>query len=216
MRQITKKLTTGAAVGNAVCAAQQPLGAGALTINGANATGGVATFPAAYAVSITSNGNDSTRTFTITGTDAAGNAVSQTITGPNTTTVFSTVAFKTVTSVTISAASVGTAITVGFGSFAVTEPLLLDIHGRPDISLQVVVDTTLGTPTWTIQQTLDNPFTSAPGSVTWFDHPDTNLVSQTVNRQGNYAYVPAAVRLKQNATAGAATITIIQSGDNRA
>lgn len=216
MRQITKKLTTGAAVGNAVCAAQQPLGAGALTINGANATAGVATFPAAYAVSVTSNGNDSTRTFTITGTDAAGNTISQTITGPNNTTVFTTLAFKTVTQVTISAASVGTSITVGFGSFAVTEPLPLDIHGRPDISLQVVVDTFLGTPTWTIQQTLDDPFTSAPGTMTWFDHPDTNLVSQTVNRQGNYAYVPAAVRLKINATAGAATLTIIQSGDNRA
>ena len=216
MRQITKKLTTGAAVGNAVCAAQQPLGAGALTINGANATAGVATFPAAYAVSVTSNGNDSTRTFTITGTDAAGNTVSQTITGPNNTTVFTTLAFKTVTRVTISAASVGTSITVGFGSFAVTEPLPLDIHGRPDISLQVVVDTALGTPTWTIQQTLDNPFTSAPGTMTWFDHPDVNMVAQVVNRQGNYAYVPAAVRLKINATAGAATLTIIQSGDNRA
>lgn len=216
MRQITKKLTAATAVPNAVCAAQQPLGAGALTINGANASGGVATFPAAYAVSVTSNGNDSTRTFTITGTDAAGNTASQTITGPNNATVFTTIAFKTVTSVTISAASVGSSITVGFGSFAVTEPLPLDIHGRPDISLQVAIDTALGTPTWTIQQTLDNPFTTAAGSMTWFDHPDTNLVSQTVNRQGNYAYVPAAVRLRLTASPGAATLTIIQSGDNRA
>lgn len=86
----------------------------------------------------------------------------------------------------------------------------LDIHGRPDISLQVVVT---GTVNYTVQQTLDNPFDTTP---TWFDHPDTNLVAQTVNRQGNYAYVPAAVRLVVNSGTGTARLTIIQSGDNRA
>lgn len=89
----------------------------------------------------------------------------------------------------------------------------LDIHGRPDISLQVAVT---GTVNYTVQQTLDNPFTTAAGSIVWFDHPDTNLVAQTVNRQGNYAYVPAAVRLVVNSGAGTARLTIIQSGDNRA
>ncbi len=88
----------------------------------------------------------------------------------------------------------------------------LDIHGRPDISLQVVVT---GTVNYTVQQTLDNPFDSTL-TPTWFDHPDTNLVAQTVNRQGNYAYVPAAVRLVVNSGAGTARLTIIQSGDNRA
>ena len=87
----------------------------------------------------------------------------------------------------------------------------LDIHGRPDISLQVVVT---GTVSYTVQQTLDNPQTVT--SPTWFDHPDTNLVAQTVNRQGNYAYVPAAVRLVVNSGSGTARFTIIQSGDNRA
>ena len=87
----------------------------------------------------------------------------------------------------------------------------LDIHGRPDISLQVVVT---GTVNWTVQQTLDNPQTVT--SPTWFSHPDPNMVSQTVNRQGNYAYVPAAVRVVVNSGAGSATLTIIQSGDNRA
>jgi len=87
----------------------------------------------------------------------------------------------------------------------------LDIHGRPDISLQVVVT---GTVNYTVQQTLDNPQTVA--SPTWFPHPDVNLVAQTVNRQGNYAYVPAAVRLVVTSGSGSATLTIIQSGDNRA
>jgi len=88
----------------------------------------------------------------------------------------------------------------------------LDIHGRPDISLQVVVT---GTVNYTVQQTLDNPFDTAL-TPTWFNHPDANLVAQTVNRQGNYAYVPAAVRLVVNSGSGTARLTIVQSGDNRA
>jgi hypothetical protein len=47
---------------------------------------------------------------------------------------------------------------------------------------------------------------------TWFDHSDTDLVAQTVNRQGNYAFVPRGVRLKVNSGSGTATLTIIQAG----
>lgn len=88
----------------------------------------------------------------------------------------------------------------------------LDIHGRPDISLQVVVT---GTVNYTVQQTLDNPFDTSI-TPTWFNHPDPNMVAQTVNRQGNYAYVPAAVRVTVNSGSGTARLTIVQSGDNRA
>jgi hypothetical protein len=42
------------------------------------------------------------------------------------------------------------------------------------------------------------------------------MVAQTINRQGNYAYVPAAVRLLITSGTGTATLTVIQSGDNRA
>jgi hypothetical protein len=93
-----------------------------------------------------------------------------------------------------------------------TQPAPLDIHGRPDISLQVVAT---GTVNWTVQQTLDNPFDTAI-TPTWFPHPDPNMVAQTVNRQGNYAYVPAAVRIVVNSGSGSARLTIVQSGDNRA
>jgi hypothetical protein len=211
MRQIVSSLQLSAAVNNAVCLDQTRVGAGALNINGGSAVGGVATFNAAYVVTVTSTGNDSTRTYTITGTNAAGNALTETITGPNATTVSTTGAFLTVTGVSVvGGGTVGT-VRVGFGSSGVTAPLPLDIHGRPDVSLQVVVS---GTVTWTVQQTLDNPFTV--NMPTYLDHPDANMVSQTVNRQGNYAYVPAAVRLRITSGTGRATLTIIQSGDNRA
>lgn len=85
--------------------------------------------------------------------------------------------------------------------------LVLDIYGRPQVSLQVDVT---GMANWTVQQTLDNVFDIAPGSVTWIDHPDTNMVGQTVDRQGNYAYVPFAVRLVLNSGSGSAKLTIVQ------
>ena len=88
----------------------------------------------------------------------------------------------------------------------------LDIHGRPDVSLQVAVT---GTVNYTVEQTLDNVFDKAL-TPAWFNHPDPNMVAQTVNRQGNYAYVPSAVRLVVNSGSGTARLTIVQSGDNRA
>jgi hypothetical protein len=86
--------------------------------------------------------------------------------------------------------------------------IVLDRNGRPEISLQVVVS---GTVNYTVQQSLDNPFASG-GVVTWFDHPDSNLVAATANKQGNYAYVPSAVKVVVNSGAGTATLTVIQSG----
>ena len=211
MRQIVQSLQLQAAVNNAVCLDQTRGTAGSLTLNGGSVVAGVAVFNAAYLVTVTSTANDSTRTYTITGTNSSGMAISETITGPNTTTVSTTRYFKTVTDVAVvGGGTVGT-VRVGFGSSGVTPPIILDIHGRPDISLQVVVS---GSATWTIQQTLDSMWdVPAP---TWFSHPDPNMVAQTVNRQGNYAYVPAAVRLQITSGTGTATITIIQSGDNRA
>lgn len=89
-----------------------------------------------------------------------------------------------------------------------TQAAPLDIHGRPEVSLQVAVT---GSATYTVEQTLDNVFDPAVTPV-WFPHPDTNLVAQTVNRQGNYAYVPAAVRLNVTSGSGTARLTVIQAG----
>lgn len=85
----------------------------------------------------------------------------------------------------------------------------IDYMARPQVSLQVDVT---GTANWTVQQTLDNVFDVASASVVWFDHPDTNMVAQTVDRQGNYAYTPFAVRLVLNSGTGSAKITVIQGG----
>lgn len=88
----------------------------------------------------------------------------------------------------------------------------LDIHGRPEISLQVAVT---GTVNYTVQQTLDNVF-DPNVTATWFDHPDTNMVAQTVGRQGNYAFVPAATRIVVNSGSGTVRYTVVQAGADRA
>lgn len=211
MRQIVEGLQLQAAVNNAVCLDQTRATAGSLTLNGTSVVAGVAVFNLAYLVTVTSTGNDSTRTYVITGTNSSGVAMSETVTGPNTTTISTTRYFKTVTDVSVvGGGTVGT-VRVGFGTAGVAPPIILDIHGRPDVSLQVVVS---GTVTWTLQQTLDSLWDIA--NPTWFSHPDPNMVAQTVNRQGNYAYIPSAVRLLITSGTGTATFTVIQSGDNRA
>jgi hypothetical protein len=88
--------------------------------------------------------------------------------------------------------------------------VVLDYFGQPEVSLQVVVT---GSATWTVQQTLDNP--NAEGvTPTWFSHPDPNMATQIVSRQGNYAYIPVAVRLQQTAGTGSAVLTVVQAGVN--
>lgn len=86
--------------------------------------------------------------------------------------------------------------------FSATVPLEIFTF---EAALQIVVS---GSATYTIQQTLDNPFGSA--ALTWFDHPISNLVNATTSQQGNYDFVPRAVRIKQTAGSGSVTLTVTQ------
>jgi hypothetical protein len=96
------------------------------------------------------------------------------------------------------------------GGAKTSAALPFDLYNRPECSLQVVVT---GTADYTVQQTLDDVFDSTV-TATWFNHPDANLVAATTNKQGNYAYIPAAVRLVLNSGSGSATLTVIQAGIN--
>ena len=97
-----------------VCASASITAVAGGTIGGALASGGVATFDVPRNVIITSAGNDSGATFTVTGTDGYGNAVAENITGANAGAASGKKAFKTVTAVAISTDSAGN-VTVGNG-----------------------------------------------------------------------------------------------------
>jgi flagellin len=67
------------------------------------------------AVTVTSAGNDSGITFTITGTDSSGKNISEVLTGANASTATTTATFKTVTGVSLSSGAAG-AVTIGDGT----------------------------------------------------------------------------------------------------
>jgi hypothetical protein len=97
----------------AVCAAQAVAAAGNATINGASATGGVATFDYARTVNVDSTDvGDTTQTVTVTGTDYWGQAQTETIALNGTTLVAGQKSFKTITAVAVSALLTGN-LTVG-------------------------------------------------------------------------------------------------------
>lgn len=206
MRQIVR--TVGplvAADPNGICESQTPLAAGALDIDGI--TGGV--LDTSRRVLLTFAADESGHSFVITGT--SGNysgVITETIAGTTAGTVQSLLDYLTVTSVTISDAATG-AIQVGTSGVASSPPLPLDVHGLPMVSLQVDVT---GTVNFTVQQSLDSPFTTALTDVLWVNHPDSNLVAATADVQGNYAYIPAQARITINSGSGSLRFTIIQAG----
>ena len=94
----------------AVAAAQAVAAAGNLTINGASASAGVATFDYARALQIvSSSASDTTQYVIATGTDYYGQPQTEKITFNGTTPVFGNKAFKTISQVAASAALVGNA-----------------------------------------------------------------------------------------------------------
>ena len=122
---------------NGICASQTTSAAANLTLNGAlcitvngnsiyaPALGSVLAITAdgawARKIGITSDANDSGITFTVTGTDVNGKALSETITGPSSTTAYTTMSaaanFKSVTKISTSGATTGN-ITVGTAAVA--------------------------------------------------------------------------------------------------
>lgn len=102
------KITPVALDADGLAAAQAVAGAGNLTLNGALAASGVVTLDVPRAISVTSsNAGDTTQTATVAGTDAYGFALVETIAFNGAATISGKKAFKTVTSIAISAALAG-------------------------------------------------------------------------------------------------------------
>jgi len=90
--------------------------------------------------------------------------------------------------------------------------IALDNYVSPfNVGFGVVVSSG-ATVTYTVQHTFDNVF--APGfsasNATWFSHED--LVAQTDNQDGNYAFPVSGIRLNVATSNGTVTITAIQAG----
>lgn len=177
--------------------------AGAITIGRA----GFATLDVARRVLITSGASDVGITFTVTGTDWAGDPLVEVITG-GATTASSTVSFKTVTDILTSGATAST-VTIGTNGVADSPWVRFDTYGAmAEVAIQVNGS---GTVNWTVRQTLSDPNDisdpsyGSESAVKWVDHPDTALVASAVTTgvQGNYAYTPLFAKIVLNSETGA-------------
>lgn len=203
-------LALAAASVNKIALTQTPGGAGALTINGAAATAGVATLDAQRQVLFTFAADETGHNFVVTGTNAAGITQSETVAGTNTTAV-TTGYYKTVTSITISTAATG-AIQVGTNGVAATLPYIVDrFVACTNITAAVVVS---GTINYSVQVSYDDlaPSWDIVATVpTWFAPPNTsNLTSKTASAADVVTMPITMIRLLQNSfsTSGTAALTV--------
>jgi hypothetical protein len=165
-------------------------------------------------VTITSAGNDSVNTFVVTGTGASGQALSETITGPNVATVTTSSYFKTVTSVTISSLAAG-AITVGMTNTAASQWVRFDDFAPSNISIQSDVT---GSATYTLQSTLNDPNSfltpTATSAMTWINTSDVNFINATTSQQSNFLFAPKFARVILTTTStGSVSTTFLQSSN---
>ncbi len=210
--QVVRVGPLAAASANTVAQSQTGTANTALVLNGASATGGVATLDMPRRIGITSVGNDSGNSFTIKGTNWSGAPVTELLVGGNASSVQSVLDYATVTSVTPTNATAA-AVTVGTTATASSQWARLDEEGIPQTSIQATVS---GTVTATLQQTLDDPNSVtnsvAPASMTWLPSQDANAVNFTANFQSNYAFAPIFARVTLTAGTGFVIVTYAQTG----
>lgn len=192
----TFTLSMPAAVANGIVLSQTPSGAGNLTINGSLSSGGIANLVTPQRVIITSAGNDSAKTFTITGTDRYGRIQVESVAGANIGVATTSHDFLTVTQIAVSAATAAavTSGTVGMGS---SEPAIIDgwinpadfscfctVTGAVNYSIEVsdddlspAWDVNTNTPDWSAATGFNSQIISVRGNI---QGPRT-MVRATIN-----------------------------------
>jgi len=179
---------------------------------------GLATMDMQRRIIITSSGDDTGITFTLTGTDGTGAVITEVLTGANAGAATSALSYKTLTSVLTSGAAAGT-VTVGTNGMADSFWVRFDdFAGNSQVAIQCTPDGATGT----VQQTLEDPnrvtntvapntFQWTPAEITWLDHPDANLVGFSTPVQGNYGYAPLFARVTLTSGSGSITTTFRQA-----
>ena len=154
-----------------------------------------------HKVSIVSAANLSAITFTLSGTDVDNNALTESLTGPNATTVTGTKYFKSLTSVSASA-TIG-ASTIGLGWAAASVSKTIPIEWRSNASAALMADIT-GTINFTPQQTPANIFdiASPSNSGAW----SQAIAAGTADVAGTATLGSTAVRILTNTVTNGATV----------
>lgn len=201
-------LALAAAAANNIAQSQSP-GAGVITLNGSTVVSGVAILDVARRVIVTSGGNDTGITFTITGTDRYGRSQVETITGANAAAATTVRDFLTVSSVTHTG-SVATTITVGTSAVGSTQPIIVDTIANP-MAMGIACIVNSGSPTYSVEISNDDMSpswdvnTTAP---TWFAASGFN--AQTTSQIGSVLFPFTMIRLTNNSGAGSVSMKLTQ------
>lgn len=212
---INTTVTLAAAVANGYALSQTPGAAGNLTLNGSLVTAGVGVPPAPARVGITSAGNDSGRTFTVTGTarpEQGGGVLVEKVKGANVGTALTTQDFATVTQIATDAATAA-AVTSGTALLA-SGPWVVWSEYAPDFEVTCAGVVVSGAPTWTVEYTYDNVL--QPGILNGIPYfpsvfAQPNMVALTDNGDGKITGPIKASRLTLTA-AGTVRLTQTQQG----
>lgn len=164
----------------------------------------------AHPVTILGNAatNHSGKTFTITGTDANGVAITDAIAGPNgVATVTSTKRFKTVTSVTVDATTGADTFDIGWTALASTPWVALDVTQVP-FAVGVGAVLSSGAANYDLEHTYSDISTNATAQVAF---NDVTMVGETTSTDVGITVPVRAVRLDINShTSGVIQFTVIQ------
>lgn len=186
-----------------------------VTLNGSLVSGGTYTSVdgLGHIIVITDESADTQTdvTFTITGTDPNGDAITNTITGPGSgLTVVSSKYFKTVSAVSVSSAQGGSE-TVNIGTrgttlSAASQAIPLDWRSPVAAAVDVTVS---GTINFTVQETFSNLLTStnASGNINW--HDVSALASKSANTTAQLSVGARGVRVLINTFSSGASLKVV-------
>lgn len=162
-------------------------------------------------VIITSGGNDSGITFTITGTNSTGNIISDVIAGTNASTAQSNKDFVTVTSITPSAA-VATTVTAGTNGVGSSAWSFWNWLGNPPLNIGIAVELVSGAVNFTVQHTYDDP--NNLGDAILFPLPFNfpAITGATATVDGAYTTPITATRVLINSGTGVIRVRFLQAG----
>lgn len=220
---ISKVLATADADG--ICQSQTPLAGGNLTINGALASAGVATMDTQRIVLFTFAADETGRTFVVYGTNDSGVSMKESVAGAAATAV-TTQSFKTVTRISVDAATAG-ALTVGTNGVGATSWQIINSNVAP-IGLGIGV-TVSGTVDFTWQYTFEDPsgtFPNPANATSGYFNPAqpnaltkfptawnlTALAAKSANTDSSMVTPIYAWRLQINSGTGTAQAVVVQAG----
>ena len=212
MRPIQKTLSFQTASATGVTTPQTPVDGVDLTIDGAFASGGVATFFEPTVVNFTSTDDLSTVTFTITGTTENGRVTSEAVVGPNNDTVSTVQRFKTVTEIAVDTASTFTTEEIVVGnpnseSLGTTPWWPLDIY-TPNQVTTISCNELAGAVTYSVTFTNEDPFDTSITQLA-VAHPAAALAGATTSQTASTTVLMRAVRVTTSGS-GSLRVTVVQ------